>query len=212
MRFLKIVNSVLPSPMELEYEGIYPSGIFLEKKTQTGGAKKRYALLDEQGNISLKGVEAVRGDWSKLAKDAQRTVIELILTRGMVDIAAKYIQGLIKVVKERGIPLEDFVIEERLTKELSQYVSRGPHVAAAELSKQKGMVVRKGFSVRYIVGNGAGKISDRVILAEDAKLEDYDPDYYIDHQVIRAVYKIFEIFGYTEEKLKGGQTTLSGFN
>jgi len=211
MKFLKIINSVLPKPMELEYQDFYPAGIFLEKKGDARGAKKRYALLDKKGNISLKGVEAVRGDWSNIAREAQRTVIELILTRDMVDIALKYIQGLIKAVKERKIALEEFVIEERLTKDLEKYVSRGPHVAAAELAKQKGQIVRKGFTVNYVVGKGTGKISDRVILAEDAKLEDYDPDYYIDHQIIRAVYKIFEIFGYAEEKLKGGQTTLSGF-
>lgn len=211
MHFMKIINSILPKPMELEYQNFYPAGIFLEKKGESAGAKKRYALLDAKGNISFKGLEAVRGDWSLVAKNAQKKVIETILKEKNVDAAAKYITTLIKDVKERKIPLEYFVIQERLTKDLSKYVSQGPHVAAAKLAKQKGQIIKKGFDISYVIGKGSGKISDRVILAEDAKIDDYDPEYYIDNQIIRAVYKIFEIFGYGEEKLKGGQTTLSGF-
>jgi len=211
MQFLKIINSVLPAPMELEYQDFYPAGIFLEKKGEAKGAKKRYVLLTRDGKIYLKGVEAIRGDWSKLAKDAQRKVLELILKEGRVESAVKYIQNLIKSVKERKIPLEDLIICVKLTKNLDKYISRGPHVVAAELAQSKGAVVGKGYEVKFIISQGKGKISDRVVLADDAKIEDYDPEYYIQHQIIRAVFKIFEIFGYTEEKLKAGQTTLSGF-
>ncbi|MBI2041350.1 MAG: ribonuclease H-like domain-containing protein, partial [DPANN group archaeon] len=70
--FAGIINSILPKPMELEYREFYPAALFLEKKSSGTGAKKRYALLTEAGNILLRGVEAVRGDWSLLAKNAQR--------------------------------------------------------------------------------------------------------------------------------------------
>ncbi|MBD3263221.1 DUF1744 domain-containing protein, partial [Candidatus Woesearchaeota archaeon] len=211
MRFLKIINSILPSPMELELEGFFPAGLFLEKKAEGGGAKKRYALLDETGNISVKGLEAVRGDWSNIAREAQRAVIEIILKKNNVKAAINYVQGLVKTVKEHRVPVSEFVISKRLTKKLSDYSATSPHVAAAKLAENKNIIMRKGSLVNYVVGEGSGKISDRVILAEDAKKEDYDADYYIDNQIIRAVYKIFEIFDYPKEKIKEGQTTLEGF-
>jgi DNA polymerase elongation subunit (family B) len=65
--------------------------------------------------------------------------------------------------------------------------------------------------ISYIIKSGSGKISDRVSLAEDSTIEDCDVDYYIENQVLRAVYKIFETFGYDLEKLKGGQTTIGGY-
>jgi len=41
---------------------------------------------------------------------------------------------------------------------------------------------------------------------------DYDPDYYINNQVIPAALRVLSIFGYTEEGLKGGgQPSLANF-
>ena len=211
LRFLHIINSILPKPMELEYQGFYPRGIFFEKKGEIGGAKKRYALLSDQGRIILRGIEAIRGDWSALAKKAQRQVLEIILSGQSVKKAAKYAQDLIARVKKRAVPLEDLVIEVKLTRNLNQYTSRGPHVVAGEMASKKGYRVGRGFIAAYIVKSGKGRIRDRVVLAEDAKLEDYDVDYYIEHQIIRAIYKIFEIFDYSTEKLKAGQVTLEGW-
>ncbi len=209
--FLKIINSILPSPMELEYQGFYSSGIFIGKKGDRIGAKKRYALLAEDGDIILRGVEAIRGDWSKIAKDTQRQIIEMVLKDGEAKRAIKYLQMVINKIDKRDVSLDDLSIKTKLTKNLSEYKSRGPHVAAASIAKDKGYDVFAGFVVDYIVGEGDGKIGDKVILTEDAGIEDYDKEYYINNQIIRSVYKILEIFGYTEEKLKEGQTTLSSW-
>ena len=46
LNFLKSVNKSLPELMELELEGFFPRGIFVAKKSEKGGAKKKYALLD----------------------------------------------------------------------------------------------------------------------------------------------------------------------
>ena len=209
--FTNIINAVLPKPMELEYRDFYPAAIFLEKKSSGIGAKKRYALLTQSGNIILKGVEAVRGDWSPIAKNAQRKAIEIILKDDDIEAAAKYVQNLISKVRDRKINLSDLIIEVRLTKEINKYANHGPHVAAAELAAQKGITTGRGYRARFIINKGDGKISGRVALEEDAKLENYDADYYIDNQIFRAVFKIFEIFNYDVEKLKVGQTTLGSF-
>ena len=210
-QFLQIVNSTLPAPMELEYRDFYSSGLFLEKKGSRGGAKKRYALLTKDEKVILRGVEAIRGDWSELAKKAQKEVFTRILKDGNAETAAKYVQDLISKVKNRKMPIEDFVIKIKLTRPISAYVVQSPHVVAAQQMAAKGQIAGKGDNVRYIITKGSGKLSERVKLAEDATAEDYDETYYIDNQIIRAVYKVFELFGYAEEKLKGGQATLSGW-
>jgi len=53
------------------------------------------------------------------------------------------------------------------------------------------------------------KISDRVKLAEDASVNEIDSDYYIESQILRAVFKIFEVFGYAVENFKTGQMRLA---
>ena len=206
--FVNLVNSTLPVPMELEYRDFYPAGIFLEKKTADGGAKKRYALLTRNGRLLLRGLEAIRGDWSKLAKNVQKKVLEFTLTDGHALRAMNYVQQLISNVKNRNIALADLIIEMRLTRSLNAYSSRGPHIVAAELAAAKGDTVGRGYKVRFIVKTGSGKISDRVALPENVAIDEYDIDYYVNNQVIRPVIKIFDVFGISEEKLKGGQTTL----
>jgi DNA polymerase elongation subunit (family B) len=41
---------------------------------------------------------------------------------------------------------------------------------------------------------------------------EYDPEYYINNQVLPAVGRIFEVLGYSKDSLQGKmQTTLGGF-
>jgi len=206
--FLHVVNSTLPAPMELEYRDFYPAGLFLEKKGSAGGAKKRYALLNKNGHLLLRGLEAIRGDWSGLAKKVQRKVLDLVLADGDANRATDYVREIVSKVSNRKVDLSDLIIEVRLTRAIDAYSARGPHVAAAELALAKGDNVGRGYRVKFIIKTGAGKISERVALPENVRHEDYDVDYYVDHQIIRPVVKIFELFNVSEEKLKGGQTTL----
>lgn len=207
--FLRKANSDLPAPMELEYQGKYKRGLFLQKKSGEGGAKKRYALLSEDGEIILKGIEAIRGDWSLIAKNAQKKVIEVILKNNSIKDAKKYIKDLIEDVKNRKVELTDLSLQSTLTRDLKEYSSRGPHIVAAEIAKKKGYSVKRGYTVSYIVCRGPGKISDRIVLTEDANTEDYDPNYYIENQILRVVYKIFELFNYDLNDLKENQSKLT---
>jgi len=66
--------------MELGLENFYPRGIFVSKKSdESKGAKKKYALIDENNNIKITGFETVRRDWSKLARETQKKILKIIL-------------------------------------------------------------------------------------------------------------------------------------
>ncbi|MEM4714139.1 MAG: DNA-directed DNA polymerase [Candidatus Nanoarchaeia archaeon] len=199
--FLKLINNILPKPMELELKGIYKTGLFFGKKEGEGGAKKRYALLAEDGSIVLKGVEAIRSDWSSLAKEAQKEVLRILLLKQDLKEAIAYVRNLINSIKNKKVNLRDLVISVKLTKNITSYKAKGPHVVAAQIAKAKGYPLKPGSVLNYIVTKGGEKISTKVKLFEEATLDDYDADYYVNHQLIRAVYKIFEIFGVQKEQL-----------
>jgi len=197
--------------MELEYKSSYTAGLFLSKKSGSGGAKKRYAMLTEAGNLILRGLEAIRGDWSAVAKRTQREILNILLTENDIEKAATHLKTVLANLKQRKIPLTDLAIPGRLRRELNSYSIISPRVAAARLAAQKGYYLGRGAVISYIIKAGSGKISDRVALIEDSTPEDYDVDYYTEHQVLRAVGKIFETFNYDLEKLKEGQTTIPGY-
>jgi len=210
--FIKNINKTLPDPMELEDEGEYSSGIFLEKRNSSAGAKKRYALLKKDGNLVIKGLESKRGDWSKLSKESQLKILKSVLETKSIKSAEKIMKQIIEDIRNNKIDIDKFVLKNKLTRKLNDYKSIGPQVAAGRLMEKENLVVEPGTIVEYVVSNKKGKlIRDKVILSKNAKKEDIDKEYYIDKQLIAATYKIFELFNYKEEQLKNLNSGLSSW-
>ena len=65
---LEKLNDKLPGIMELELEDFYKRGIWVTKRTGEFGAKKKYALISEDGKLKIRGFETVRRDWCDLGK------------------------------------------------------------------------------------------------------------------------------------------------
>ncbi len=210
MHFLEEVNSKLSGIMELEFEGFYKRGLFVRRKTGEGGAKKRYALIDEYGKIVIRGFERVRRDWSKLARETQEKVLYYVLN-GEVEKAVEYVRNVIEKLKKGDVDKEDLCIYTTITRSLDSYEQIGPHVAAARKAMARGVEIRPGETIKYIITRGVGSISDRAELAIFA--ESYDPDYYIRHQVLPAAMRVLSVLGYTEDMILSGtkQTGLFQF-
>lgn len=210
--FLEHVNSQLPGLMELEFEGFYPRGIFVSVKVGEYGAKKKYALLDENNEIIIKGFETIRRNWSSIAKETQKHVIKIILETGQAEKALEYVRDVIADLKNNNVPIDKVVLHTHLQKEIADYETISPHVAAAKLMQEKGIDVGAGSVIKFIIGRGAGKIRDRIKLPEDSAQQDYDSDYYINNQVIPSVERLFSVLGYSNEDFIGQkQSTLGSF-
>jgi len=192
LEFLEEVNKELPSLMELELESFYLRGIFVSKKGNTQGAKKKYALIDEEGKIKIRGFETVRRDWSPIARETQKKVLELILREGSYENALKYVKEVIKKLQNKEIPLKQTIMMTQLNMKLEDYKQLAPHVAVAKKLKEKGVEIRQGSYISFIVTESQGLIRDKARPPEEAK--NYDSGYYINNQVLPSVEKIFEIF------------------
>ncbi|MEA3430557.1 MAG: DNA-directed DNA polymerase [Nanoarchaeota archaeon] len=211
--FARGINEKLPDLMELEFEGFYPSGIFVSAKLSATGAKKKYALMDERGVMKIRGFEAVRRNWSKVAKQVQQKVLDIVLNEDDTNKAFNYVKNVIAELKNKVIDVEDVVISTQLQKDIADYESIGPHVAAAMRMRDQGLDVRPGTFVRFVVTPGKGIVRERVKLPEEIIENGYDSDYYINNQVIPAVDRIFDVLGYNIKELleDKNQSKLSKF-
>ena len=211
--FVKNINSTLPGVMELDYEGFYPSGIFVSAKMGPYGAKKKYAMISEQGVLKIKGFETVRRNWSLIAKDVQEKVLDITLREHDTAKALDYVKSVIKDLRNKKIPLAGVIMHTQLTKEILDYANKGPHVAAAQRLINKGRKIAAGSIIKYVVTQGSDIIRNRVKLPDEVTESDYDSDYYIHNQVVPAVERIFNVLGYTKEDLleTKDQTKLGGF-
>ncbi len=204
-KFLNDFNRDLPSLMELELENFYKRCIFVMKKGEEKGAKKKYALIDYENEIKVRGFETVRRDWSEIARETQNRILEIILKEGDIKKALMYVRDVINRLKEKKVSLDELRLQTQLKRNIDSYESISPHVAVAKAMRSKGIYVGAGTIVNYIISDGSGMIKDKAIMFEDAT--NYDSDYYINHQVIPAVEKIFEVLGYRKEDLISGEQT-----
>jgi DNA polymerase, archaea type len=212
MEFMDEINSSLPGSMELEYEGRFPRGIFVAIKGTDKGAKKKYALIDEDNHMKITGFETVRRNWSAIAKEVQEKVLRLVL-EDKIEEAINYVREMIKELKNGKIDLNKLIIKTQITKPLTSYSSIGPHVAVALRMLEKGTEITPGTIVQYIIGKGSGLIRERAKMYEEIKPGEYDADYYLNNQVLPAVLGIFSVLGYKEDDLVGesSQTGLGKF-
>jgi DNA polymerase I len=207
--FVEDVNEDLPGFMELEFEGFFKRGFFTS--TDSGeGAKKKYALLGEDGSMKITGFEQVRRDWSPIAKETQKKVLEYVLNE-RVDEAVELVKDVIQRLREGEVPPEELRIYTTLTKPPEEYDSTAPHVEAVKKAKERGDSIEAETTVSYVVTRGSGNISSRAELTKYA--EDYDAEYYIENQIIPVSLRVLKVFGYTEGQLlgKGRQSGLGRF-
>ncbi|MFN4132945.1 MAG: DNA-directed DNA polymerase, partial [Candidatus Hadarchaeales archaeon] len=151
LKFLSEINKSLPGILELELEGFYPRGIFI--------TKKRYAMIDEEGRVTVKGLEFVRRDWAAIAKKTQEEVLKAILKDGSKEKAAEIIRETTRRIHEGKVDLQDLIIYTQLKMPIESYRSIGPHVVAAKRLRSAGREVEPGMMIAYVEVKGPGSIS-----------------------------------------------------
>ncbi len=208
--FLESVNSELPDFMELEFEGLFKRGFFTSKESGEG-AKKKYALIDDDGVMKITGFEQVRRDWSPIAKDTQEEVLRKVLEDD-VEGAVKLVKERVDSLKSGNVPVEKLKIYTTLTKPPEEYGSTAPHVEAAKKAMKRGDDIQPETTVDYVITTNGSTISGKAELTKYA--ESYDADYYIENQLIPVALRVLKVFDYTENQLKGKgrQSGLGRFN
>ena len=128
-------------------------------------------------------------------------MLNIILKEADPEKALKYVHSVIKDLQNKKTDKEKVIIYTQLQKEISGYDDIGPHVQVAKRMKAKGEKVEPGTMIKYIVAEGKGIIRDRAKIPEELENNEYDSRYYVEHQVIPAVERIFNVLGYKKEDL-----------
>ena len=195
LELLKEINENLPGIMELDLEDFYERGIWVTKRTGTVGAKKKYALINKEGKVKIRGFETVRRDWCSLARKMQNHIIKLVLEDGNEKKALEYFREIVKKVKQRKIGKENLIIKTQLKKSLEDYKAISPHVIAARKMEEQKIPISEGNLVEYYISETKEKtklIREKVKLPEEEG--EYDIPYYLEHQILPAVENIFQVF------------------
>ncbi len=183
--------------LEINLSEVYKRILFTE-------AKKKYAGLRTDGQVDVVGLEAVRGDWSNLARDVQNNVLRLVLEDANPRRAVAYVKELTTDLKSKDLPLSVFVIWKTLTKPVAGYEVNAPHVETAKKMAKDGWSVTTGDKVGFVITKRPGKLYQKAEPHYKVSTDEIDYDYYIHNQVVPAAARILEVLGVGEDQLTAG--------
>jgi len=172
----------LESYLELEFEKYYRKFIITRARGSEAGAKKRYAgLLINNGKETLEfvGLEFVRSDWTRLAKDFQVELYTRVFYNEEID---EWIKNLVERVKSGQFD-EKLVYKKRLRKDVEDYTKNVPqHVKAAR------MLGETTGTVYYV-------ITKRGPIPIELKHNDIDYQHYIEKQLKPIANSVLGLLG-----------------
>ena len=170
------------SYLELEFEKYYKKFIITPARGTETGAKKRYAGLvikDGKENIEFVGMEFVRSDWTKLAKEFQVELYEKIFSGEEVE---EWIRDVIKKLKAGEFD-DKLIYRKRLRKEVENYTKNvPPHARAAKLLNEPRDVIYYAITLR-------GPIPIEL------KHNDYNYEHYIEKQLKPIADSVLSLLG-----------------
>lgn len=189
------------SRLELEYEKLYTRLLLLSTRgTQGGvGARKRYAGLVGEGEgskVELTGLEAVRRDWTELAKEVQRELYERLFREKDVQ---DYLRQVVRDLRAGRLNAK-LIYRKALRKSLAEYTATTPpHVAAAR--KQSG---RPGRMITYVItAAGAEPLSEQK--------HPIDHEHYVQKQLRPVAEPVLGVLGLDFDTVIGDAVQLSLF-
>jgi DNA polymerase-2 len=161
------------------------------------GSKKRYAgwvtAKNGEPEVVVKGMEAARTDWTRLARDFQLELLRRVFSDEL-DGIAEWVKSLVRAVRE-GRRDDDLVYTKRLRRHPNEYVNTPQHVAAAHNNRGNPR------SISYVIT----RAGPQPVSMEEVPL---DYEHYIDKQLQPTAEGILDAVGVDFERLASRQVWL----
>ena len=188
------------SHLELRFESHYLRFLMPTLRGAERGSKKRYAGLvrakDGGSSLVVRGLEAVRTDWTPLARRVQRELLRRVFADEPFEA---WLIDTARVLEEGGLD-DELVYWKRLRQKLSEYGSGAvpPHVRAARMRATQ---ERNPSAVEYVITIHGAEPADE-------RRSPIDRDHYRTKQLAPACDVVLPFLGTSFEEIAGMQRTL----
>jgi DNA polymerase elongation subunit (family B) len=168
-----IIREKFGIELKMELKDYFRKLMFFRKGKGEDIAKKRYAGINEKGEIVMVGIESIRSDIPEIVADFQDMLVKMLLNGNDIneirEFVRHYRQSLILQ------PVEKFVMSKTLGKAQDKYKVEPPHIKALKQAKKKGIEFRTGDKIPYLWVRG------EPVFYEEGNSYEVDINYYWRH-------------------------------
>jgi len=195
-------NHGLVSALELRFDQHFAVFLMPTMRGTDIGSKKRYAgaIYKEGGTLELvlRGLEAVRTDWTPLARRVQKQLLERVFTNQPWE---SWLVGLREDLVKGRLDRE-LVYRKRLRRDLDAYGAAPPHVRAARMKETATGEVAEG-EIEYVMTSKGPLPIEQV-----GRGVVIDYAHYLDKQLAPACDVVLPLLGTSFTRLCGTQLSL----
>jgi DNA polymerase-2 len=187
------------SRLDLAFDRLYLRLCLPAARRGTAGARKRYAGLAETKDgprVVFTGMEAVRGDWTDLAREVQRELYARLFAGQPV---VEYLSGVVAELR-KGLHDDRLVYRKSLRKPPGAYTATTPpHVAAA-----RKLAGKESGRVAYVMTTDGPEPTDD-------RRHPLDHEHYVEKQVGAVAGPVLALLGQDFADVSGSRKQLSLF-
>lgn len=210
--------------IEIALEGIYRWVSFLPSRVDPSvSVANRYFGVFETGVQKVRGIDLRRSDTPPLVAEAQQRMLDILAeARDFAGYAARIPRALEVLLeyawrlREGGLCLDDLVIKRTASKEAEDYAGNSQIGLASRQLAARGVRVRPGERIRYVISDAATVVVDERVRAVPLATPEtpYDAEKYTEF-LCKAAETLLWHHGYDGERLRallreGGGITRRG--
>ena len=197
--------------LPISFEGRYKWIVFLNSRVNPKlPVLNRYYGVFEDGSLKVRGIDLRRHDTPNIVRNCQRAMLSILSEANnsseftaLIPKALKTMCTYVTMLRAGNVPIEDLILEKRLSKSPGEYSNRVEQAIAADHLTKEGGVVHGGQNVSYVITGSVSRIAgNRAIPIEllDERSQ-YDTEKYVTLLFSSAVNLLLP-FGYDIESLR----------
>jgi len=197
--------------LPISFEGRYKWIVFLNSRVNPKlPVLNRYYGVFEDGSLKIRGIDLRRHDTPNIVRNCQRAMLSVLLEANnsseftaLIPKALNVMRAYVTMLRTGNAPVEDLILEKRLSKNPGEYSNRVEQAIAASHLTKEGGSVHGGQSVSYVITGHASRITDNRAIPVELLGErpHYDMEKYVMLLFSSAVNLLLP-FGYDLETLR----------
>jgi DNA polymerase elongation subunit (family B) len=195
----------------IAFEGCYKWIVFLNSRINPLiPVLNRYYGIFQDGKLKVRGIDLRRHDTAGIVRRCQTDVLttlskadnsEELMT--LIPEALTVVRSYVHLIRNGAIPVEELVIEKRLSKNPNEYRNLISQAIAAKHLAAEGMDVHAGQTINYILTYDKSRINQNRALPTELmdKGSAFDSEKYVD-LLLSSIVNLLLPFGYDLAALK----------